>query len=342
MVESTTAVATTSIRGGQSVGRYPRRALLAVVAAALHLLFGKRRVVARALLAAAVAQVLMQWRARRRHGIEVAGRRILVTGASSGVGAAVCAEFARLGAAGLILVGRDRSRLDRTRAAVVAEGGVIEAIYPIDVSNADSVEMMSQDLRTSTEGVPDVIVHCAGAGRWRHLHETSAQEMLSCLDAPAVGAMLISRALMPDLLRLPRASIVLVQSPAAYQPVPGATAYVVSRYALRGLAEALAADLFGSHIHVCTVVLNEIADSAYFAADDEGHSRLPWIKSLLGHSLTSAQAAAAIVSALRGGGSFHAAPGLLAINLWLREWLPSLYFRLTVLTSNARLVALQQ
>ena len=38
---------------------------------------------------------------------------------------------------------------------------------------------------------------------------------------------------MPELLKMPKASIVLVQSPAAYQPVPGATAYVVSRFALR-------------------------------------------------------------------------------------------------------------
>ena len=62
----------------------------------------------------------------------------------------------------------------------------------------------------------------------RHMHETTAEETLSCLDAPAVGAMLLTRELLPDLLRMPKASIVFVQSPAAYQPTPGATAYVVS------------------------------------------------------------------------------------------------------------------
>ena len=111
---------------------------------------------------------------------------------------------------------------------------------------------------------------------------------------------------MPELLKMPKASIVLVQSPAAYQPVPGATAYVVSRFALRGLAEALAIDLYGTHIGVTTVVLNEISDSGYFRNDAESHGRLPWIKLALGRAITSKEAAAAIVAALRNGTSFRA------------------------------------
>jgi len=199
--------------------------------------------------------------------------------------------------------------------------------------------MMAQDLRTAHHGVPEIVVHCAGAGRWRHLHETTAEEMLGCLDAPAVGGMLLCRELMPDLLRLPRASILLVQSPAAYQPVAGATAYTISRFALRGLAEALGMDLYGSRVHVCSVVLNEIADSSYFSSDSEGHSRLPTIKALLGRPLTSEAAAHAIIGALRSGSASYCAPPLLSLNIWLRQWLPLLYTHLTALSSPARLVS---
>ena len=81
--------------------------------------------------------------------------------------------------------------------------------------------------------------------------------------------MLMTRAVLPAMLQLERAHICLPQSPAGLTPPAGCTAYVCSRFALRGLYEALWADLLGSSVTVSQVVLNSVADSNFFEGDAE-------------------------------------------------------------------------
>ena len=101
----------------------------------------------------------------------------------------------------------------------------------------------------------------------------SAEEARACSNAPYTAALNVTRAFLVDMLSLPRAHICLPQSPAAYCGVAGATAYTANRWALRGLYEALWADLLGSAVTVSQVVLNEVNDSAYFSGDPASRVR---------------------------------------------------------------------
>eukprot|EP00965_Chrysotila_dentata_P023199 769165-Pleurochrysis_carterae.AAC.4 len=196
--------------------------------------------------------LLSQYR-RLRRGLTVKGRVALVTGASSGAGAATCIELARRGAAGVILVGRDPGRLAETAQKVEAAGGTVLSVHSRELSDQAEVDALISDLAASAHGMPSLVFQCAGAGRWRSLTEMSSKEAVGCLDAPLISSMLLSRALLPHLVKLPCSAMVYAQSPVSRVVPAGCTAYAAARFALRGLVEAIAADCSGTSIRICEV-----------------------------------------------------------------------------------------
>jgi NADP-dependent 3-hydroxy acid dehydrogenase YdfG len=192
-----------------------------------------------------------KWLRRRSLGLKIRSSLCLVTGASSGVGAATAVLLAQRGAATVVLVARRHMHLDEV-ADRVREAGAVAVVLPTDCSDLEQVDNLRDEV-LKQYGTPSLVVHAAGAGRWRRLTETSAEEALACMDAPYKSAMLVSRAFLPKMLRLDRAHISFAQSPAAASAPAGATAYVAARFALRGLYEALWADLYGTRVVVSQV-----------------------------------------------------------------------------------------
>ena len=96
-------------------------------------------------------------RARRTHGL--AGRTVLITGASSGIGRASALAVARKGAK-VILVARRASELEEVRAEILAAGGTAAA-YPCDLTDGDAVDALVKDV-LGDHGAVDVLVNNAG------------------------------------------------------------------------------------------------------------------------------------------------------------------------------------
>lgn len=276
---------------------------------------------------------------RLSRGIQLSeGGVCLVTGASSGVGAAVAEELARRGAAKVILVARGARRLTLVSERVSAAGAE-PIIVAADCSDCEAVRRMA-NMVMAVHGCPSILVLAAGAGRWRRLTEMSTEQALGCSDAPYHSSLLVSRAFLVDMLTLPRAHICLPQSPASYCAVAGATAYVASRWALRGLYEALWSDCLGSSVTISQVVMNEVADSAYFDGDDgESHRRMPRISGLLGAPVSSAVCAEAVVNTIERGASSGSSNPMLALNIELQSLVPNIYAWLTALTSSGRYIS---
>jgi NAD(P)-dependent dehydrogenase (short-subunit alcohol dehydrogenase family) len=94
----------------------------------------------------------------------------LITGASSGIGAATARLLAAEGYR-VVLIGRRREALD----AVAADIGVAAVVEPCDASDGDAMLAMAERVR-SEHGVPDVIVNSAGAGKWKRIEHTPPPE----------------------------------------------------------------------------------------------------------------------------------------------------------------------
>jgi short-subunit dehydrogenase len=195
----------------------------------------------------------------------------VITGASSGIGAATAKALARDGWR-VVLVARRAERLEELASEIAAAGGEAR---PEALDAADGLVVMAMAERVLSEwGTPSLVVNSAGAGTWRFLEETSVGEIFEMMGAPFLAAANTSRAFMTEMLAAKRGLFVHVGSPASVMPWPGATAYTASRWALRGLHEALWQDLRGTGVRSSLVYFGEVT-SEYFEANPGSHRYMP-------------------------------------------------------------------
>ena len=251
--------------------------------------------------------------------MEIKGRLVLITGASSGIGAATAKAMAREG--GRILhLARRRSSLEEVAAEIKKNGG--EAwVYPVDLSDAKAVEQTAGAI-LSEVGVPDILINNAGAGRWLPIDETAPDEAVQMMASPYFGAFYVTRFFLPAMRKRGTGHIVNLTSPAGFVVWPGATAYSVARWAMRGLHESLRAELDGTAIKVTLIVPTAVA-STYFANNPGGEERLPGIAKLYG-MLTPEQVAEAIVRGVRREQREVIIPPLLSLTIRFHRYLPGL------------------
>ncbi|MEM8486806.1 MAG: SDR family oxidoreductase [Bacteroidota bacterium] len=197
-------------------------------------------------------------------------KSVLITGASSGVGAAAARLFARHGYR-VNLVARNEARL----ADLANEIGETASWFACDASTGASVQHMAEQVIDET-GLPDVIINCAGLGQWKRIEDTSPDEAHQMIGAPYLAAYNVTQVFMAAMLQRKSGVIIHVNSPACYMPWPSAVGYTASRFALRGLHEALSQDLAGSGVCSCHVVLGRI-DSEYFTHNTGVEDRMPRI-----------------------------------------------------------------
>jgi NADP-dependent 3-hydroxy acid dehydrogenase YdfG len=217
-------------------------------------------------------------------------RLALVTGASSGIGAATAVRLGRDGWK-VILLARRAEKLTEIARAVDHAGGeaLIEAV---DAADGEAVITMASRV-IAAHGAPDFIVHCAGAGQWKYVEDTSPAELASMMSAPFAAAFHVNHAFLRPMIQRGSGVLVHVNSPAALSPWPGSAGYACARWALRGLHEALVQDLAGTGVRSCHAVFGEVS-SEYFSANPNSHDRLPKIAALIPIS-TPDDCAAAIV-----------------------------------------------
>ncbi len=172
--------------------------------------------------------------------------RALVTGSSSGIGAA----FARgLRARGerLILVAR---RADRLEALAKALGGDAEvAVIPLDLTAAGAGATLEQEVERRGFAV-DLLVNNAGVGDTGYFHEEPFDRMNAMLDLNARVVMELTRRFLPGIVARRRGRILNVVSTSAFQPVPFLAVYAATKAFALSLTEALATELEGTGVTV--------------------------------------------------------------------------------------------
>lgn len=169
----------------------------------------------------------------------IQGKVVVVTGASSGIGAAVAVEFAKAGAV-LVLGARRKERLDTLVAQIEAEGGTAVAVQ-CDVRQEAQVQALFQ-AGLDRFGRIDILINNAGLADHTPTENLSLERWSEVIDTNLTGAFLCAR----EALRIMKGQgvgrMVHIGSLSAQVPRPNTIAYAASKFALSGLNHSLAID----------------------------------------------------------------------------------------------------
>ena len=176
------------------------------------------------------------------------GEVAIVTGASSGIGAATARELGRRGAV-VVLAARRADALEAEAEAIRRAGGEALAI-PTDVADRAQLTQLA-DRATATFGRVDVLVNNAGANWSRPLASSPPGDVVGLVEVNLLGAMLLTHALLPGMLERRHGSIISVVSLSgrvAMEPL-----YSATKYGLRGFSLALRRQVAGTGVSVSLV-----------------------------------------------------------------------------------------
>lgn len=175
----------------------------------------------------------------------------LITGASSGIGAA-CAKVLAKAGANLILAARRMERLEEL-AAQLREIGTQIYLLKLDVRDRQEVELTLQGLPSSWAGV-DVLINNAGLSRGLDkLYQGEIQDWEEMLDTNVKGLLYVTRFLVPGMVQRGRGHVVNIGSIAGHQTYPKGNVYCASKAAVRAISEGLKQDLLGTPVRVTSV-----------------------------------------------------------------------------------------
>ncbi len=176
------------------------------------------------------------------------GEVAIVTGASSGIGAATARELGRRGAT-VVLAARRVDEL-RAQAQAIREAGGEATAIPTDMADPDQVALLVE--RTmAAYGRVDALVNNAGAGWSRPFVASSPDEIAGLLGVNLLGAMLLTRAALRGMLQRRHGAVISVGSLSgrvAMEPL-----YSATKYGLRGFSLALRRQTAGSGVSVSLV-----------------------------------------------------------------------------------------
>jgi len=177
--------------------------------------------------------------------LSLAGKRVLITGASAGIGRDAALLLGELGAQ-LILTGRDAARLAATLEAVPGEGHLAEAF---DLGEVDRIGEWMQGI-AARAGKLDGLVHCAGIQSLHPLRMLSAKVTTQMMQTNVVAAAMLVRGFQHPSCANPDSSIVLMSSTAAVVAAPSNGAYAASKGAILAMTKTFALELVSRKIRL--------------------------------------------------------------------------------------------
>lgn len=249
------------------------------------------------------------------------GKRVYITGGSSGIGLETARQLSALGAH-IVLCARDPGKLEQARLEVEkCRRSPLQRIVtvPVDVSCEPDVQRdMGRAVQES--GAPDILIHSAGRGHADYFENISSATFDAIMQTNVYGTRNVIAALLP-FMKERGGHIVILSSAGGLMGMFGYTAYGTSKYALVGFAECLRSEVKRYHITVSVVCPPEVDTPL---VEEEGKTIPPEARAVkrLAGCLSPLSVAGTIIKGIRKE-TFLIIPGFKAKTLYyLQCYLP--------------------
>ena len=199
-----------------------------------------------------------------RPGFDLEGKKVLVTGASSGIGAGLAEAFAKEGAV-VGVCARRKERLEET-VEVCRQQGADCHMWIVDLSVPGEVDQLAKSAMGELGSV-DILVNNAGIPKRRHVTALDPEVVESVMAINYLSPVRLTLALLPQMLERNSGLVVNVSSVAATLSSPGESAYDASKAALAVFSEAMAIDLWDTGVNTM-VVYPGLFDTELFSLPD--------------------------------------------------------------------------
>ena len=207
--------------------------------------------------------------------IALKNQTILITGASSGIGAA-CARFFAEAGARLILSARRKDKLQALADELSKTYEAKSLLLPLDVQRSDAVTSAIDTLPGNWQKI-DVLINNAGLSRGLDKqYEVSLQDCEEMIDTNIKGLLYVTRAVVPGMVERGQGHVINIGSIAAHYTYPGGSVYCATKAAVKVLSEGLKMDLLGTPIRVTNIepgfVETEFSDVRFRGDTDRAKS----------------------------------------------------------------------
>jgi uncharacterized protein len=203
----------------------------------------------------------------------------VVTGASSGIGAAIATELASRGHS-LALVARREERLRTLATELTSTHGVAAEVIAADLGEADERQRVADELRGKGR-VVEVLVNNAGFGHQADFATSPRERMVEMVSINVETVVDLTSRFLTGMIDRGRGSVINIASTAAFQPLPGSAVYAASKAFVLSFSEAIRTELRGTGVTVTAVcpgpVRTEFMDVAGIGGVEERTPGAVWM-----------------------------------------------------------------
>ncbi|MFC0211252.1 SDR family NAD(P)-dependent oxidoreductase [Paenibacillus chartarius] len=249
--------------------------------------------------------------------MQLSGKIVLITGASSGIGALTALRLAERGAVP-ILTARSESKLH----AVAAKLPGRHAVRRLDVTDARQIEETVLDITAEFGGI-DILVNNAGYGVFDYVAEASLEEYESMMDVNYMGTVRCTKAVLPQMLARGSGHIVNVASLAGKFGSAKSAGYSATKHAVLGFTSSLRQELFGTGVGLTAINPGPIDTPFFDKADPSGN----YVKNVSWLLLKPETVVAAMLRAIERGTADVILPGYAGIGVKLAQMFPRSFDR---------------
>lgn len=175
------------------------------------------------------------------------GKTAIVTGASGGIGSAVCEKLASL-QMNQVITGRKMDVLEKLSAKARGLGAEVMACAG-DVTDSAFRKSLVQNA-VERFGSLDVVINCAGIAQNQHFEEVTEEDYDRIMNLNAKAPYFLCQAALPELRKSSCATIINITSVVAHKGYPFQSAYAASKHALAGFSKSLANEVYKENIRV--------------------------------------------------------------------------------------------